>query len=298
MPQYSYEQHIAQAKQNNNTNLGPQVHFLSEYLKNDNDVVVVRFPYRSMADVYYVPTHLVQMPGSPYGKRVRCTGDANCELCAAGIPVQERVFVKMLAYVTNENTGAVEAQNVVWDRPSAFGDITLKGLIDDYGDLRQHLFKLKRSGSGNQTRYTPNIILNTAVYNPNMYKADFTELDQIDASKILSKSITQYREAMNPKASEVKQEVNEQVITNTPVQQSYAAQVENVTPQAPQTGYATPTQPAYENVNTGNPYNAAYANPAVQPASQMQNTVTPAVQPQPAAEAPATSAPRTGRYKF
>ena len=40
--------------------------------------------------------------------------------------------------------------------------------------------------------------MNTTVYNPAVYKADFTELNKVDAARILSKSIAQYNEAVHP----------------------------------------------------------------------------------------------------
>lgn len=204
MAQFSYENYAAQQKARgaNNSNggpSGPEVHFMNEYLKNDGDVAVVRFPYTSMGDISFETTHAITFPGKKYPSRVRCAGD-NCQFCAQGVKVDTRFFAKALVYVVDE-TGNIKIVNTVWDRPSAFADIDIKNLIQEYGDLSQQLFKIKRNGTGTATRYTISIVMNATVYNPAVYKADFTELNKVDASKILSKSIAQYNEAVNPSAA-------------------------------------------------------------------------------------------------
>lgn len=204
MAQFSYEKYAAQqqargASSNNGGANGPEVHFMNEYLKNDGDVAVVRFPYTSMSDINFETTHAITFPGKKYPSRVRCAGD-NCQFCAQGVKVDTRFFAKALVYVVDE-AGNIKIINTVWDRPSAFADIDIKNLIQEYGDLSQQLFKIKRNGTGTATRYTISIIMNATVYNPAVYKADFTELNKVDASKILSKSIAQYNEAVNPSSA-------------------------------------------------------------------------------------------------
>lgn len=202
MAQFSYENYAAQqeARRNSNAgnggNFGPEVHFMGEYLKNDGDVAVVRFPYHSMSDISFETTHAITFPGRKYPSRVRCAGD-NCQFCNEGIKLDTRFFAKALVYVVDEANN-IKIVNAVWDRPSAFADIDIKNLIQEYGDLSEQLFKIKRNGSGTATRYTISIIMNKTVYNPDVYKADFTELNKVDASKILSKSIAQYNEALKP----------------------------------------------------------------------------------------------------
>ena len=40
--------------------------------------------------------------------------------------------------------------------------------------------------------------LNPVVYNPQVYKADFTELEKVNAEGVLSKSIEQYHQILKP----------------------------------------------------------------------------------------------------
>ena len=260
MAQFSYEtytaQHRAKASNPSGGAQGTKVHFVNEWLKNDGDSVVVRFPYTSMQDIKFETTHTVTFPGDKFGKRVRCAGGDDCPLCKQGVKVDTRFFVKAIVYVTDPATGNVALTPSIWDRPAAFADIDLKNLMDEYGDLSDNLFKIKRNGSGTATRYTITVITNKTVYNPDVYKKDFTGLDEIDPVKVLTKSIDQYMNAINPKAAETDtagipthnaapvddsfpvQETNTQPVP--PVQQapstaSIPVSATNTTPKAPDT---------------------------------------------------------------
>lgn len=224
--EYQAKQAAARPAGNGNAN-GPKAHYMGEFLKNDGDVAVVRFPYQSMNELSFTTTHNVPMPGAPFGKRIRCTGDDNCEFCAQGIKVDTRFFAKMIVYTVNEQSGEVELNPTVWDRPAAFADIDLKSLFEEYGDISEQLFKIKRNGTGTQTRYTISIIMNKTVYNPSVYKADFSQLDQVDPVKVLSKSVAQYREAMGvgEAKEEVKSVVRQEVKAAPVVEETYEAPV-------------------------------------------------------------------------
>ena len=197
--EFSYKEYEESKKKKENSGNsyrgeGAQVQFLNNLLKADGDTVVVRFPYHSMEDVTINACHSVTFPGERWAKRVRCAGDG-CPLCANGVKTENRFFVKMLAYITDGN-GGVSVVPAIWDRPAAFADIDLKTLMQDYGDLTENLFKIRRNGQGLDTRYVANIITNKTVYNPDAYKADFSVLEGIDASKILTRPINKYLEAL------------------------------------------------------------------------------------------------------
>lgn len=225
MAQFNYEQYAAQqaARRNtsnssNNSGTRTEVHFVGEFIKNDGDVAIVRFPYRSMSDITFETTHAVDYPGSKYKKRVSCGGDG-CPICANGIKIDTRVFVKCLAYVADDS-GNMARYNAVWDRPSAFADIDIKNLINEYGDLTKCLFKVRRNGTGTATRYTISIVLpNNSIYNDSTCSADFTELNSVNPAIMLCKSIAQYNQAMNP-TKEVESKVEA-----TPAQVTPAADI-------------------------------------------------------------------------
>ena len=122
--------------------------------------------------------------------------------------------------------------------------------MQEYGDISNHLFKIKRNGTGVATRYTISIVMNNTVYNPAVYKADFSELDNVDPVKILSKSLAQYNEALTSGST---QPAAASASTHT---------TETV---APTVAPAQPTQPAF-------PGAAPAPTPAEQPVEQRRPT--------------------------
>ena len=261
MASFNYDAYAAQQEARKSTNpnggLGPEVQFVSNYLKNDGDVIVVRFPYHSMSELVFETTHAITFPGRRYPSRVRCDG-ADCAFCAQGVKIDTRFFAKLLVYVIDETNGEVKRINAVWDRPSAFADIEIKNLMQEYGDISNFLFKLKRNGNGTATRYTISIVMNNTVYNPEVYKADFTELASVDPVKILSKSSAQYIEALTESGAPQQHAVTTPVQAPTPAA-STTAPVANTTyvqpaaTPAPVAQTVTAPQPATQVVNTPAP---------------------------------------------
>lgn len=244
MAQFSYEAYSAQQNTKRTTSAGGgrqnSTHFINEWLKNDGDSVVVRFPYHSMDDIQFETTHTVTFPGDKYGKRVRCEGP-DCPLCKQGVKVDTRFFVKAIVYVTDPVNGTVSLVPAIWDRPAAFADIDLKNLIAEYDDLTQNLFKIKRNGSGLDTRYTISIIMNKTVYNPEVYKADFTGLNDIDPVKVMTRTVEQYMKALNP---ENKQESkNLDTAISTPEEHREIEQALNMEPEKPEEAPAQKQEP-------------------------------------------------------
>lgn len=227
MAQFNYNQFSKQKTSNQNQTERKEFDFMGTYLKNDGDSVVVRFPYTSMNDLVFESTHLVVgvFPNDKYGKRVCCSGDDTCPLCAQAIKRDIRCAITAVAYIPNG--GQVTKKAVIWDRPGMFADTDIKTLMTEYGDLTQHLFKIKRTGSGTSTRYSINIIMNKAVYPDTLYGADFSILEGIEASKILFKSLKQYEEAVNgstEQETEATQEEVQETSYQAPVQTTPAPQ--------------------------------------------------------------------------
>lgn len=289
MANFNYEQYAAQQAARQASFDGQprvDVHFANDYLKNDGDSIIVRFPYHSMADIEFESVHNVVFPGKRFGSPVRCDGEG-CKLCAEGQPLTVRFFAKFISYHIDPATNQVMLVNTIWDRPAAFADIELKNLMQDYGDLTTHLFKIKRNGTGTSTRYSISIITNTAVYNPEFYKADFTELDTVDPRRILSKSVEQYevacglREAPTPAATAVS--------SNLAMHSSFSAASVPI---------PEPTQPAMTTNTSG--YSAQSQAPVYQqPAAQPYPTYSQPVAPTPAAPSPAVgTTDRVQKHRF
>ena len=222
MAQFNYEEYERQqaAKRANAPTGGknlPNTQFINSFLKNDGDTVVVRFPYTSMRDITYETTHNVRFPGDKWDKKVRCVGDG-CPLCASGVKTDFRFFVKALVYQVDDNTGKMKVIPAIWDRAAAFADIDIKNKVqqcqdDDIGTLAENLVKIRKTGSGIETRYTLDIIAPTnRIYNKNTCPADFNLLDDVDPIRILTKTFEQYTAALNGGKDEAKK--------NTPSQDS------------------------------------------------------------------------------
>lgn len=218
MANVSYEEYQKQQAARQAANGGNQkpVHFMNEWLAKDGDFVVVRFPYTSQADIQFESVHNVVgvFPGDKFGKSVRCTGTDDCPLCnSKDEAVQKRklkFYAKFVVY--NPTSTGAELCATVWERPSGFADIDLKNLMTEYGDLSNYLFKIVRTGKGTDTRY--NIIpvnMQSPVYSQPAYsQKDFSCLEGIDATKILSKSIEQYNQALNPTTEATEQKTVEE----------------------------------------------------------------------------------------
>lgn len=197
------------AAQKSNQGERKPVHFMGEFLAKDGDFAIVRFPYEKLSDLTFETGHKVVgvFPGDKFGKFVSCTGDDSCPLCKSENADQKkkitRFFAKMVVY--NPVESGVELCATVWDRPAMFADSDLKNLMAEYPDLTKYLFKITRTGKGTDTRYSiiP-VNMNSPIYSADVYKRDFSCLEGVDATKILSKSIEQYKQALNPNAEETK----------------------------------------------------------------------------------------------
>ena len=204
MAQFTMQQYEAMRQASTNTGKKelPKIHFMKEYLDKDGDFAIVRFPYTSPADLKYESVHKVMgvFPNAPYGKFVSCTGDDTCPLCksqdVATAKTIMRFYAKFVVYT--QEAGKVVLNPTIWDRPSAFGDIDLKNLMTEYGDLSNYLFKIIRSGSKTESRYNIIPVMNKAVYPDEQYVKDFTCLNDIDPVKICTKSVAQYNAIINP----------------------------------------------------------------------------------------------------
>jgi len=252
---YKKQQAARQASGNNQGERKP-VHFMNEWLAKDGDQVVVRFPYTSKSDITFETVHNVigVFPGDKFGKSVRCTGDDKCPLCNSTDEAVKKRKLKFYAkfVVYNPTADGAELCATIWERPSGFADIDLTNLMNEYGDLSNYLFKIIKTGKGTETRY--NIMpvnMQSPVYSKPIYsQKDFSCLEGIDATRILSKSIDQYNAIVNPqpeaeKHQEFKVEEDPKVDAALGLQNQEVKTAEQVVNQYynPQYGQTTNVQP-------------------------------------------------------
>lgn len=162
----------------------------------DGEEAIVRFVLNSVDDFDIYTVHPVTVGQSSYpNRRVSClrtnpkTDPMNvCPLCAKGEKVQQRIYIKMIQYVT-EN-GQVVPKAVVWDRPAFSYAPQLKSYLDNYGPLTNIVCKIVRHGGGLDTKYDIIPNLNPQMYNEQIYVKNFSDFDNFNVlgSMIMNKS--------------------------------------------------------------------------------------------------------------
>ena len=257
-------------------------------LVNDGDEAIVRFVYSNASQFDLETVHKVKI-GDQF-RRVACLRGPlepidNCPLCKANIKTERKFYVKLVEYVpVKDNVGnivGIQAVPKVWERPaSGKNDFVkiIKAYLDEYGDLTQMVFKVKRFGVAGSLQTTYEVIpANQQMYPENIYVKDFSGFADLDLAhhSFMSKNANELNEFLRtgkfPQTSGVENTqpmqvpngyVANQVVQAAPVQPNYAQP-------AYADGYVAPTQTPAQ----------VYANPAVQVNPQVQNVVTPGVQP-------------------
>lgn len=180
------------AAQNKERNSGVKVGF---FKLADGGEALVRFDVAKLEDLDFASIHRVKRnPDDRFcGMSVSClnplghTGE--CPLCDAVLDgdervqkVGKRVFVKLLVSYKDMSTGAWgKPEAVIWERPAGFYR-ELMAKLNDYGDLTQHLFKIVRTGSQLDTKYSINYAV-PAVYKADLVPADFSAFDGFEINK-------------------------------------------------------------------------------------------------------------------
>lgn len=159
--------------ENNNSN-NFQVKFFS--LKNDNDEAIVRIMHDSVDDFEILTTHEIRENGAYKGK-VNCLRDprediSKCPLCAANVPVQQRIYIHLIHYVRDEQ-GNIIPQAEVWERSVLYAT-KIKSYIDNYGPMSDIICKIIRHGRAGDQKTSYEIVpnLNKAVYTDEIYVKD------------------------------------------------------------------------------------------------------------------------------
>ena len=152
-------------------------------LKNDGDEAVVRIMHDSPEDFDIIGTHQVVVNGR--NRRVSCLRDPmdpieKCPLCENGTPLQYRLYVHLLEYVHGDD-GQIQVIPKVWERPATFAN-TLKNYCDEYGNLSDCIFRIKRNGKAGSTSTTYDILYaNPKVYTDVAYPKKSELLEEYTA---------------------------------------------------------------------------------------------------------------------
>lgn len=190
--QFLKQQQERQERSTASQNSGPRVGYFG--LKNDGDEAIVRFAYEDQDALFkdILTTHQTTVDGK--FRRVNCLRDFNdpidnCPMCAAGMPVQQRFYIKLLEYERDEN-GKITSSPKVWERPTSYVNILLN-LFEEYGDISECVFKVKRSGEKGSLQTTYSIMFaNPSIYNSTLYPKDLSVFNDYNVigSALLSKT--------------------------------------------------------------------------------------------------------------
>lgn len=186
MAQMKYEDYVKLTARNSeekkSTGIKARVGYFA--LKEDGESSVVRFNVATLDDIKIVSKHTVK---TPEGKTriVSCLReDPNqplsvCPLCEAGERVSFRAYVPLISYEEGEE-GELVAVPALWEQAPKIRE-TLGTFTQDYGDLRDYLFKIVRSGKRGDPSTTYTILpANPKVYKDEMYKKDFSGFDSLN----------------------------------------------------------------------------------------------------------------------
>lgn len=202
MAKVSYENFDASAESNAaDVGATPRVSFFA--LK-DGEEAVIRIMCDSTDDFDIRTVHNIVMDGFQYGRKMNCLRASisdpvdSCPLCAAGNPVYQKIYIKLIQYTTNEN-GQVVATPKIWERGVAdrgFGARALKAYMDNYGPLSDMVCKVIRKGQKLDTEYTFIPMLSPQVYRPDIYLKDETLFNNYSplGFAILDKNADEYNE--------------------------------------------------------------------------------------------------------
>lgn len=163
-------------------------------LKDDGDEAIVRFGHASPREINIVTVHTVKVTnkdGKELYKRVSCLREVNdptskCPFCVANsktqpdgkkpYPLADKFYVKLIEYIKDEK-GNIVSKARVWERPAKFAR-ELKSFMDEYGDLTNFVFKVKRQGNRGSMETTYSIIpARQDVYKPEVYVKDFSDFE-------------------------------------------------------------------------------------------------------------------------
>lgn len=275
----SFKQRVQSNGGSAGTDRGPRVGFFA--LKQDKEQAIVRFLVDSPEDLEIFAGHRIAIGNSR--RLVNCLREVGgpidaCPLCAAGERLEYKVFIRMIEYVKGED-GTIIPRARVWERPASYSN-TINNLLEEYGPLSEHIFKITRNGAPGVRGTTYDITYGRpAVYLPELYPKDTSGFEgysvlgtavlNYDREKLLEIAETAPEAVQSPSYVVPNSEgtvsqatpraaVPEAVQTpsptpagSTPVAGSYTAGRFSV-PSAPRTAPAAPTQPgAYSVTGTG-----------------------------------------------
>lgn len=192
---YSDYQNIVNRAQSAPANSSVKVGF---FKLADGEEALVRINCASIDDLKFASVHV-----PIFGKKFEGLGsgftpvsclnevgsyDITCPFCRAAAEnhdtvakATKKVYLEMVvAYKDARTQGWSEAIPVVWERPAGFSR-EIANKLRDYGNLRETIFKITRSGAGKDTRYTLDYI--PLLNKPELVPNDFSAFNNFNVAK-------------------------------------------------------------------------------------------------------------------
>ena len=181
-------------KESRTANERVKVGYFNSVLKNDGEEAVIRLNYNTKSDFKVVTIHRVPVDGK--WKNIECLKTLyesadKCPLCAAGDKVKSKIFVQLLRYEKNPETGAITAKPEVWDRGYGFVPELLEVIADAVEDgkiaantpISDIVFKVRRVGEkgSKDTRYKLKV-MQPAVVPESVFVKDFSAFKDFDSA--------------------------------------------------------------------------------------------------------------------
>jgi len=183
---YSYETYASaksKEKETKETSEKPRGSVGYFKLMDDGDEAIVRFVYDDPKEL--VMAHVHDEPvGKNKHRRILCLREnarddtEKCPLCARGDKYFAKVYLKLIEYTKDEN-GKIIHQAKIWERPESFAD-TIVEYINNYGGLKDTVFKIKRKGirGSTDTNYILTPLPSTVFTEESGYIKDFSDFDK------------------------------------------------------------------------------------------------------------------------
>lgn len=210
---------------NRNASERSQVEFFS--LKNNRDEAIVRFAFDTLDQLEFVTVHNVSV-GGKYRKancpRGLFDGADKCPLCQAKMPVQQRVFVKLIQYNLDQRDPRGKPTYVakIWERSANYAK-TLQSYINNYGNLSDYVFKIVRNGNAGDTKTTYDIMpCMPQLYPTELYAKDFSAFENysVVGTVVIDEDYAGLQRILNgtwqPKTAEVAQQTVGAPVLTTP----------------------------------------------------------------------------------
>lgn len=242
--------------------------YAGKYLKDNGNDLLIRLPYKSLAEVDVANVHKVQINGKD--REVVCLReDVNdalsvCPLCNSGNTPKAKVFLKGITYLTDDK-GMMQVVPFVFERPIKFLS-KIANLLNVYPNLNEILIQIKRNGVAKDPKTTYELVplVGSPIYTPEAYPIKFELLDGIDVIKrsAMVKDYNDIGEFLRTGAFPVKQATTNASVGQTPtVPQGTYPSPQYSAPQYGATQYGANPVPNYQapqyNVPSPSPVNQA-----------------------------------------